>query len=153
MATAIVAAPALAALLFPARGKIVVEDDGFLDVASIDDLPADTPSKYVVTATRWDAWSRIAGVELGSVWLTRGADGRVTALSTVCPHLGCAVDFLPENRTFSCPCHASVFDYSGKTTSGPSPRSLDGLEAKVEGKRILVKYRRFLIGAREKREA
>jgi Rieske Fe-S protein len=152
IAGGVVSAPALGALFFPVRQKTVEEEEGYLDVGSFDDLQVDQPSKCVVRATRWDAWSRITGVELGSIWLTRSGDGGVTALSAVCPHLGCSVDFLPENRIYSCPCHGSIFDFSGKTKTGPSPRPMDVLDSKVDGKRVLVKYRRYEMGTPEKRE-
>jgi Rieske Fe-S protein len=42
-----------------------------------------------------------------------------TALSTVCPHLGCQVHWEPQNNRYFCPCHNGVFDPSGLGTSGP----------------------------------
>ena len=41
------------------------------------------------------------------------------ALSSVCPHLGCAVHWESQNNRFFCPCHNGAFDASGKPTEGP----------------------------------
>ena len=41
------------------------------------------------------------------------------ALSSVCPHLGCAVHWESQNDRFFCPCHNGAFDASGKPTEGP----------------------------------
>ncbi len=41
------------------------------------------------------------------------------ALSSVCPHLGCAVHWESQNDRFFCPCHNGAFDSSGKATEGP----------------------------------
>lgn len=41
------------------------------------------------------------------------------ALSSVCPHLGCAVHWESQNDRFFCPCHNGAFDASGKATEGP----------------------------------
>ena len=41
------------------------------------------------------------------------------ALSSVCPHLGCAVHWEAQNERFFCPCHNGAFDASGKATEGP----------------------------------
>ena len=41
------------------------------------------------------------------------------ALSSVCPHLGCAVHWESQNSRFFCPCHNGAFDASGKATEGP----------------------------------
>lgn len=42
-----------------------------------------------------------------------------SALSSVCPHLGCRVHWESQNRRFFCPCHNGVFDAEGKATAGP----------------------------------
>jgi cytochrome b6-f complex iron-sulfur subunit len=42
-----------------------------------------------------------------------------TALSSICPHLGCRVHWEPENKRFFCPYHNGVFDPSGRATEGP----------------------------------
>jgi len=41
------------------------------------------------------------------------------ALSSTCPHLGCRVDWQPQNQRFFCPCHNGAFDPQGKATMGP----------------------------------
>ena len=41
------------------------------------------------------------------------------ALSSVCPHLGCAVHWESQHDRFFCPCHNGAFDASGKATEGP----------------------------------
>ena len=68
------------------------------------------------------------------------------AFSTVCPHLGCGIDFDEKAGKFNCPCHASAFDLDGRCLGGPSPRGLDELEARVEGRDVLVRYQRFRVG-------
>lgn len=45
------------------------------------------------------------------------------ALSSVCPHLGCAVHWEPQNDRFFCPCHNGVFDPKGKATEGPPAKA------------------------------
>ncbi len=41
------------------------------------------------------------------------------ALSSQCPHLGCAVHWESQNNRFFCPCHNGVFDPQGNAVSGP----------------------------------
>ena len=61
----------------------------------------------------------------------------VAAISLVCTHLGCIVAKTDEG--FSCPCHGSVFDDSGKLTKGPAPRGLRWFEVgeSVDGRLIV----------------
>jgi Rieske Fe-S protein len=47
------------------------------------------------------------------------SDDAFIALSSICPHLGCAVHWEPHNSRFFCPCHNGVFDSKGVGTSGP----------------------------------
>jgi len=42
-----------------------------------------------------------------------------SALSSVCPHLGCRVHWEGQNNRYFCPCHNGVFDPEGKATEGP----------------------------------
>lgn len=57
------------------------------------------------------------------------------ALSSVCPHLGCAVHWEAHNDRFFCPCHNGVFDPAGEATEGPpaaAKQSLAKFPLKVE---------------------
>jgi menaquinol-cytochrome c reductase iron-sulfur subunit len=145
--------PFLGAALFPVRARTIREGEGFIPVLDQSDLPSDAFVKAVVRTTRFDAWSKVKDVELATVWLRKRDDGSVLAFSSICPHLGCSVDYLPESRSFNCPCHGSAFTPDGRAVSGPSPRPLDVLEARIEGGQVLVKLERFATGSREQRKA
>lgn len=53
-------------------------------------------------------------------------DERGTELSvaTVCPHLGCQLEWNPDELSWDCPCHGSRFDRRGKLISGPAQKDL-----------------------------
>jgi cytochrome b6-f complex iron-sulfur subunit len=53
-----------------------------------------------------------------------------TALSLVCPHLGCTVE--PQPDGFSCPCHGSRFGLQGDLVRGPASRALTVLRVETE---------------------
>lgn len=53
-------------------------------------------------------------------------DKGLRALSAVCTHLGCTVNWVPDNDRIECPCHGSIFDeLNGKVLGGPAPRPLE----------------------------
>lgn len=57
------------------------------------------------------------------------------ALSSICPHLGCAVHWEAQHDRFFCPCHNGAFDPTGKATEGPpaaAKQSLEKFPLKVE---------------------
>jgi Rieske Fe-S protein len=57
--------------------------------------------------------------------LIRSADGSYRALSAVCTHLGCTVQFRPGDKDILCACHNGVYDLEGRNISGPPPRPLE----------------------------
>jgi cytochrome b6-f complex iron-sulfur subunit len=61
-----------------------------------------------------------------------------TALSAICPHLGCSVT--AAGQEFNCPCHGSRFDSNGKEKQGPANEPLRQLsiEAGADGQLTLL---------------
>jgi menaquinol-cytochrome c reductase iron-sulfur subunit len=114
-----------------------------------DSLPEGEPKRVALVADRRDAWTLDQNVELGAAWLLRKGS-EVVAWSTVCPHLGCAVDKSAGGGGFNCPCHDSAFDADGHRLTGPSPRGLDTLASKVEDGFVHVEFQRFRQGTPEK---
>jgi Rieske Fe-S protein len=120
-------------------------------VAGEGDVKPGKPLRVTATGERTDAWLRMDKVTLGSLWLVRSNEGGpIKAFSTICPHLGCGVDWNEKTSKFDCPCHASSFDGEGRCLGGPAPRGLDELDARVEGQDVLVRYKRFRIGTEKK---
>jgi len=60
------------------------------------------------------------------------------ALSKVCTHLGCIVEYDKGKKRLLCPCHAGTFDLEGNVISGPPPRPLPKMPLKVEGENIVI---------------
>jgi Rieske Fe-S protein len=131
---AVVAVPAVRYLLDPVGRKVVTTGTEPIDVASITDLEiGGAPKRYrVIAPSIRDGWSTIDDVPLGAAWLSRPSENQVVALSSICPHLGCAVGF--DGNDFRCPCHESAFAPSGERKSGPAERGLDPLPVAPIGK-------------------
>lgn len=139
--------PGLGLLLAPLR-KLTVRGPGEpVRVASEDEVHPDKPLRVTAVGEAQDGWLRLDRVTLGSCWLVRANPAApVRAFSTVCPHLGCGIDYDEHARKFICPCHASAFDLSGRCLSGPSPRGLDELDVSTDGGELLVRLQRFRTG-------
>lgn len=136
-------------------GGPVKDGEGYLLLnATIASLPADgTPVSYTVYDDKLNAWNRLANVQIGTIWLRRLSDAQVIAFSSVCPHLGCAVDFRTSKGDFFCPCHTSSFNLDGVRTNQIPPRGMDVLPTKLKpdtGDRIWLKYETFRAGTAEK---
>ena len=62
-----------------------------------------------------------------------------SAISAVCSHLGCIVDWNEDKQVVTCPCHNAVFDYNGNIVSGPPPLPLEKLDVNVRGDKIMIR--------------
>ena len=68
-------------------------------------------------------------------WLMRD-DAGLYALSAVCTHLGCIVNF--AETEFKCPCHGSRYDRSGLVTNGPATKPLRRVELTLSADGLVV---------------
>ncbi|MFN9719799.1 MAG: ubiquinol-cytochrome c reductase iron-sulfur subunit [Planctomycetota bacterium] len=129
------------------------DEAGFirLDITR-DSVPADgTPVSVTVLDDIVDAWNRFPNVPIGSIWLRKVGDGPILAFSSICPHLGCSVNYRQAEGDFFCPCHTSAFALDGKKTNKVPPRDMDGLTVSMRtdgkedpaGNEIWVKYEKF----------
>ncbi len=144
-------APVVAQIVGPAGRRTVSAADGWLDLGLVSEFAVGVPRKVVVRGPSSDAWMTSED-ELGPVHVARKADGTFAAFSAICPHLGCAVDYVPEASKFFCPCHDTTFAADGDVEEGPSPRGLDPLEVSVAEDRVLLKFRRFRLGGADRVE-
>jgi Rieske Fe-S protein len=71
------------------------------------------------------------------VILIRQSEKTVKALSSVCTHRACAVDYHHKSRKIVCPCHGTTFNLSGKVLTGPATLPLPAYKATIS-KDILI---------------
>ena len=55
-------------------------------------------------------------------------DGKITALSPICTHAKCIVNFNPVEKSWDCPCHGGRYTISGEVLTGPPRRNLSRIE-------------------------
>jgi Rieske Fe-S protein len=96
--------------------------------ASMFDLPPDRPLMAVISERKEDGWYETR--EQTVVFLDKNDSG-YRALSAVCSHLGCGVQWDMTAGQYKCPCHGGVYDRAGQVVSGPPPRPLDRLSVRV----------------------
>ena len=127
----------------------------FIRLAELTELPEGEPMKFAIVEDKSDKWSRYKDVPVGAVYLLKkkveeGKDP-VIAYNTVCPHLGCFVDYRKNEQDFFCPCHDSQFTLDGELTKGVSPRGMDKLKVDIRnGSEVWVKFRRFKSNTKDK---
>jgi glycine/D-amino acid oxidase-like deaminating enzyme/nitrite reductase/ring-hydroxylating ferredoxin subunit len=50
----------------------------------------------------------------------RDPGGKSHLVTTRCPHLGCQLEWNPDELSWDCPCHGSRFDYKGNLLNNPA---------------------------------
>lgn len=160
--------PGVAYLIDPRNRRTA--ETGFHRVALLSELPEPNedgvpiPHQVVIRAARRDAWTLHADETIGRVWLVRDAENGVKAFTTICPHLGCSVNFDAGKHRFECPCHNGTFEITGDRVAqvkgggaNPAPRGMDSLDVQTASVPddendvfIEVKYENFRQGRHEK---
>ncbi len=51
-------------------------------------------------------------------------NGTIYAVDIRCPHLGCQLEWNPDEKSWDCPCHGSRFSYTGQRMDNPAQRNL-----------------------------
>ena len=59
----------------------------------------------------------VDGKKLGAY---RDMDGRLFLVTPKCPHMGCQLEWNPDEKSWDCPCHGSRFDVEGRLLDGPA---------------------------------
>jgi len=80
-------------------------------VATLAELPAGAAVRFTTTAF--------------SGYVVNDA-GEIRALSSVCTHMGCTLQYRSDWRDLRCPCHGASFNLRGELANGPSAWSRAG---------------------------
>jgi Rieske Fe-S protein len=96
-------------------------------VAKVSEVPAGTALAFT------------AGAIIGHVL---NENGNLRALSAICPHMGCIVNWTAATGGFNCPCHNANFNSDGVFQPTPDyprgPQPLIRIPLKVENGEVYV---------------
>src|SRR4030043_1648976 len=65
-------------------------------------------------------------------------EGGLLAISAVCTHLHCIVNWNEVLKKFECPCHGAKFNQNGEVLEGPPPRALDLYKLQIVAGNVVV---------------
>lgn len=105
----------------------------FVAVTDVDDI-TNEPQRFDYKVQQVDAWYE--SEEPMSAWVYRNEAGKIVALSPVCKHLGCTVNWAGDEsrpNEFFCPCHDGYYEKDGTNVPGTPPIApLDVYDHKVD---------------------
>jgi cytochrome b6-f complex iron-sulfur subunit len=73
-----------------------------------------------------------------TIMVIRVAETQVLALSAICTHAGCSMDYSASQRLLDCGCHGSQFSTTGAVVRGPANRSLRVYTATLASNTITI---------------
>ena len=65
-------------------------------------------------------------------------EGGFLAISAICTHLHCIVNWNEMLKKFECPCHGAKFNQNGEVLEGPPPRPLDLYKLQIVAGNVVV---------------
>ena len=136
--------PVLRYVLYPLT---VRSDDTDWAEAGFEAGALHEPVRLTLDLRQRDGWREI---NIYPVIYILKVGSQISAVSAICPHLGCTVSWDTDRKQFVCPCHAGIFSPDGANLAGPPPRPLDALETKVSGGKVMVRYQNFRPDVRRK---
>lgn len=74
----------------------------------------------------------------GNVIIFRTSDTSYSAISRICTHQGCTVNYSSSSKRLVCPCHGAQFSSTGSVLQGPASRSLTIYTATVVGTTLTI---------------
>jgi cytochrome b6-f complex iron-sulfur subunit len=119
-------------ILFP--GRVRKKKVSFIYTCSVDALPVKGVRQFYLT---YSLNSNTVSMKVFVV--NTGTD--LFALSPVCTHLGCLVNWNRNKARFLCPCHGGQYDMEGNVVAGPPPAPLRRLPMKTEKESVFVGLR------------
>ncbi|MDF1523603.1 MAG: ubiquinol-cytochrome c reductase iron-sulfur subunit [Trueperaceae bacterium] len=102
----------------------------WVELGTAADFPTGKVQRHVYSITVADAWRD--SERRGVLYAYTDDNEEFVVLDGTCTHLGCSVQWQEDADHFACPCHAGFFTREGEVVSGPPPRPLQRVDAKVE---------------------
>ncbi|MCA1826463.1 MAG: Rieske (2Fe-2S) protein [Myxococcales bacterium] len=115
-----------------------------IDPARVISAPEDSAGHVTIDAPELRANGGSVSVHLGNgfVLLVANVEGTIVALQGGCPHAGCDLTWVPEDREVECPCHGSRFSSDGTVLNPPAATDLGTYPATIDasGKVVVTFY-------------
>ncbi len=112
-----------------------------LQNCSTNSVTPKPPANFSIdlTSSTYNALKTVGGVvSVQGIFIIRTSQSTYLALSNICTHQGCAVNYSSSGKRFVCPCHGGEFDMTGNVVSGPPQSPLAKYQTVLNGNTLTV---------------
>jgi Rieske Fe-S protein len=103
-------------------------------------MAAVTELSYDIAQLPAPGTGRVFAFGAAKVLVIHYVSGDVKAFSAVCTHLGCTVEYQPDQERIHCACHQGVYDMNtGLNVAGPPPSPLRPYYIEVGGDGFVIR--------------
>lgn len=74
-----------------------------------------------------------------TIMVIRSSETQVIAVSAICTHEGCSMDYDAGGHRLTCPCHGSIFGEDGRVIRGPAVRAVRVYQATLDSTTITIR--------------
>ncbi len=129
-----------AAALAPLAGACArrIDTDREVDVAAAVDGDVSVPLTAAPELGTAGGAVRVRPAGSSVTYLVACTGAGYFALTALCPHQGCPVAWVPEDRQAECPCHGSRFASDGTVLNPPATADLRAYPAELSGGNVVV---------------
>jgi len=106
---------------------------------TVDTAPQNVDFTIDLSNSAYTALKNTGGyVNQNNIVIVHASTGEYIALSNICTHAGCTVNFNNSTSNFSCPCHGSVFAEDGSVVIGPARSPLKKYNTSLTGNSLRI---------------
>jgi cytochrome b6-f complex iron-sulfur subunit len=126
---------AFLALWVPAGGAMIAS---FLKAPSSESRPGERLVNAGTFSSLAVGDARLVRHSEEPVFVVRVSETQVLAVSAICTHMRCVLQWKRDTSTIACPCHDGAFDKTGNVLSGPPKKPLQQYRAEIRADEIIV---------------
>ncbi len=123
------------ALWIPAAGAVAAS---FLKAPDGETRPGERQLRCGTLSSLSVGEARLVRHGSEPVFVVRLSGTQVLAVSAICTHVRCVLQWNRDNGIFQCPCHDGAFDKNGNVLSGPPKKPLRQYKTEIRADEIIV---------------
>ncbi len=102
-------------------------------------MPVPNGTTIDLSSSQYEDLNVVGGfVYVQNIIVIRTGDTQYTALSKICTHQQCTVDYNASTNQLPCPCHGSVFSIGGTVLEGPANSALKKFSVVKDGNMLTI---------------